>query len=337
MIKLVFFGVILPVLGIILWSVFAQDLVFSPLLKPLMNFFEPIMLIDVNMSVGTIIGGIALLGLTLYLFRQQLRKVFLNKISVELDMKHFIKRFTEEANKSHYVIATQIYRYHFSKTSSILRINYQDGYVVEEEPLNAVIQENFRIEKKLYRTLEKAVKNVQRDENDLVLLEDFMYQQIAELEKSPTIVNINKELNQFNFLILAIQFFLNIGNNSRKFLEKENNLVSALNNQQKEDKLYTMSRTGLIRSILNAELGMSALYSFRHIGENEKKGRVYLTIQVKREKESKPYIFLITVSPEIKDEDDQIKIFTEILESFIKVIKSELGEAEIVNLRSLVV
>ena len=55
-------------------------------------------------------------------------------------MRKFIKNFTEHANKKHYVIATQIYRYKFNKINYKVKINYEDGYVMEGERINAIIQ-----------------------------------------------------------------------------------------------------------------------------------------------------------------------------------------------------
>ena len=262
---------------------------------------------------------------------------FLPKVKGEAkaDMRNFITNFTEHANKKHYVIATQIYRYKFSKTNYKVKINYEEGYVIEDERMNAVIQEHFEVDKSLFKELDKIVKAIRKDENDLNSIDRFMTRLIDELDQNPRIIDLNKELNQFNLLLLAIQFFLSIGNTVDDFLGA-NKLISVLNHSDKENELYTRTRTGLTRAILNAELNMSSLYCFEHIGKNDKSGRVYLTIKVKRKNDPTPYIFLITVSSRIEEEPEQVTILTAIPNDFIHQLEEELGIIEVQNLRLVV-
>lgn len=262
---------------------------------------------------------------------------FLPKVKdeAEEDMRKFITNFTEHANKKHYVVATQIYRYKFSKTNYKVKINYEDGYVIEEERINAVIQEHFEVDKNLFKELDKIVKAIRKDENDLNSIDRFMTRLIDKLDHNPRIIDLNKELNQFNLLVLAIQFFLSVGNTADDFLGA-NKLISILNHGDKENELYTRTRTGLTRAIINAELNMSSLYCFEHIGKNDKSGRVYLTIKVKRKNDPTPYIFLITVSSKIEEEPEQVTILTEVLNDFIHQLEKELGITEVQNLRLVV-
>lgn len=262
---------------------------------------------------------------------------FISKVKdeAEEDMRKFITNFTEHANKKHYVIATQIYRYKFSKTNYKIKINYEEGYVIEDERMNAVIQEHFDVDKNLFKELDKIVKAIRKDERDLNSIDGFMTSLKDELDHNPAIKDLNKELNQFNLLVLAIQFFLSVGNTADDFLGA-NKLISVLNYSDKENELYTRTRTGLTRAILNAELNMSSLYCFEHIGKNDKSGRVYLTIKVKRKNDPTPYIFLITVSSKIEEEPEQVTILTDILNDFIHQLEKELGITEVQNLRLVV-
>ncbi|MCR8867464.1 hypothetical protein [Peribacillus frigoritolerans] len=266
--------------------------------------------------------------------RQQLGSGKFN--SSEVDIKEFMKNFTDKACRKQYVIATQLYRYNFKRSNYKIKVSYQDGYVVDDEKLNAIAQDYFEIERSLFNELKRGIEEVQKND-DYAKLNRFLLNCLQDLEASPTIQDVNKEIIQFSLFILGVQYVLNTqqGTNANSFLGP-NRIVRILSNASKEAQLYTLARTGLMRAVLNTELNLSSLYCFEHMGDGDKAGRVYLTLNVLRKGEPNPYIFLITVSPRIEDEQDQNQMLSDILEDFVNQMEKELDIEEIQNLRLVV-
>ncbi|WP_455919506.1 hypothetical protein [Priestia megaterium] len=252
----------------------------------------------------------------------------------DVDIKKFMKKFTDKTCRKQYVIATQLYRYKFRKSNCKIKVTYQDGYVVEDEKLNAVLQDYFEIDRALLNQLKNGIEEAQKN-NNFAKLDDFLLDCLQDLNASPTIQNVNKEVTQFSLFVLGVQYLLKEQNGASDFLGP-NRIVRILAHRTKEEELYTLSRAGLMRSILNTELSLSSLYCFEHIGNGDKAGRVYLTLNVLRKDEPDPYLFLITVSPKVEEEQNQTQILSEILKEFVDQIENELDIEEIQSLRLVV-
>lgn len=252
----------------------------------------------------------------------------------EIDLKKFIKSFTEYSYKNKFVIATQIYRYKFSKTNYKTKLYYEDGYVIEDEKINAVIQDHFTLDRELYGQLEDAIKEMQ-DFDDYFLMSQFIEECHTSLNASNLIQDENREVNQFLLSVIGSQYVLNFNNSETEFLGS-NRIIRSLSHPEKEKTLYSLSKTGLMRAIINAELNISTLYCFEHTGLGEKVGRVYLSLQVMAVNEPTPYIFLITVSPQILTQTNQTEILSDILTDFVDQLENEIEIEEIQNLRLVV-
>jgi len=331
-------------LFVVYFGIFMQDIFFEPFTTKIEDFLDPY--ISKKVSAKALIG----IGLTLFVaidLYLQIKKKQLDqeKQSIKEEkeqlhhqmqtlsfniggqkLKDFITKFTKEAYKRHYVIATQIYRYEFSKTNYMLNFRYEEGFVVKGERMNAVIQESFQIDGPLYREFENAIKAIET-KSEFELIQQFIVKCKTVLDKYSKIKNINRELNHFLLLVLALQYVANI--QSETTLVEPAKLGDFLKYKRKQEKLYTLSKTGLIRSILNTELKLSSFYNFEHIGEGDKNGRVYLSVPINRKDDPEPYIFLITISPKIDQENNQGLVMAETLNEFFELIQEEIEVVEI--------
>lgn len=194
-----------------------------------------------------------------------LNKFFQNEITQKL-----MNVFVNQNN----VVAIQIYKYNFRERNDKLtiKINHECGYVVEDEPLNGIVQDYFEIDGNIYKRFKNAIKKL--DGMETAHIEKMINQFNKEL-KTTDIQNLksNKSATiKYTILWLCIEFFL------EKIAEHYKQAdLSPLSDVTREEILHKNKRTGIFRGILYFELNGGDNYKFFHDKSNNKKGRIYLT------------------------------------------------------------
>ncbi|MDM5209221.1 hypothetical protein [Cytobacillus kochii] len=178
------------------------------------------------------------------------------------------------------VMAVQLYDYVFkegSKKTSI-KVTHQSGYVAEGEMMNALLQEHYTISSKLYKTYRNAITSIGKNNGIKVL--NFINQYKIKLDNTSPEALQGKVIYsiQYSLVLLAVQSYIYFFTNERTY---ESFTTNILEEEDKEKILNDNKRTGVLRGILNKELVGGDTYIFFHVGDNNKKGRIYFTKGIK--------------------------------------------------------
>ena len=209
------------------------------------------------------------------------------------NLREFIKNYT---NRNPFVIAVQIYRFNIKHSRSFTeyRVNYVDGYVRENEEVNAITQTCYKIGRRIFKQFSIAYKEYLDDSKNTSKMVTFVENQLTRLNDKSTSCITEQDCIIYSLVIYLIQVLA----------EEGEEIISTIEDSKKEDLLNNKKRTGLLRGIIDGNS-----YKFSYTGEDDnKKNRQYVTFC--KEINKVEYIFLITFSPEIntnnQEEDDFI-------------------------------
>ncbi|WP_342545800.1 hypothetical protein [Lysinibacillus sp. FSL K6-4013] len=188
--------------------------------------------------------------------------------------------------------AVQIYSYQNIPENKTMRckIKHLDGYVKDKTDLNGMIQQNYYLDKKIYKEYTRSVNKFFNDVNNVNPLLEFISKQVMGIESKPLNNLKNKDVMIYALLMDSIDtlspYFPGINTisiNSRK--------------AKKLEDLLKVQRNGIYRGIL-----LGGFYTFFYDGKGTKEGRQYITnpITISNVK----YISLITLDPDLLEEDE---------------------------------
>ncbi|PTX61767.1 hypothetical protein C8P63_10619 [Melghirimyces profundicolus] len=231
----------------------------------------------------------------------------LNELQWRSSMEKALAKFT--LNEPH-VLASQLYKYnvkHYYKRVKV-QANHITAHVSEGFELNALVQIIYEIEKDLYLRFVRAKREMDRNVPEpLLSLIGEIYHEIKE----------QGERDEVNDRLAVRYAFLVMGVN---LLENKLNIdVSFPLDEALERKVNEQKRTGILRGILLDE----EIYTFEHKGTSRKRGRLYLTRTTKIK--GTPYIFLLTLNPDLLSEEDEFGELERIQQKFAKHIQRAFG------------
>lgn len=217
----------------------------------------------------------------------------MQKLHKQDKLREFIKNYT---NKNPYVLAVQIYRFNIKHSRSFTeyRVNYVDGYVSDDEEVNAITQTCYRINRKTFKLFSDAYLEYLKDSSNTEKMVSFVNNQLARLNFKSISAITEEDCIIYSLVIYLIQVLA----------EEGEEIISTIADSGKEDILNNKKRTGLLRGIIDGNS-----YKFSYTGaDDNKKNRLYVTFC--KEINNIQYMFLLTFSPEINTnnqwEDDFI-------------------------------
>lgn len=217
----------------------------------------------------------------------------MQKLHKQDKLREFIKNYT---NKNPYVLAVQIYRFNIKHSRSFTeyRVNYVDGYVSDDEEVNAITQTCYRINRKTFKLFSDAYLEYLKDSSNTEKMVSFVNNQLARLNFKNISAITEEDCIIYSLVIYLIQVLA----------EEGEEIISTIADSGKEDILNNKKRTGLLRGIIDGNS-----YKFSYTGaDDNKKNRLYVTFC--KEINNIQYMFLLTFSPEINTnnqwEDDFI-------------------------------
>ncbi|NOV00669.1 hypothetical protein [Paenibacillus planticolens] len=228
-----------------------------------------------------------------------------------------LKSIMEVFVRNHeYISGIQLYEYSVSSTKALqttIKVNYVDGFVRENEELNAIVQSYYKLNKyqllKFKSTVLAALNNTMKLNNLLDYLEDIEYKltnkKLHELDEKDSITLAFSELG-ISHLEKRFGFFT-----------EENAGFSSV-----AKVLHEKKRIGILKSILNFKyLKEEPFFSFHYTGRgNEKAKRKYITYNVKSTKDEN-FLFLITFNAEVYwDKYNERKYIESVKQNFLKVL-----------------
>lgn len=214
----------------------------------------------------------------------------LNEYQVQNELYDFMKQFTRSNS---YIWAIQLYNFDtkFYKVNrrTVTRVNHIQGYVYEDINLNALQQHYYYYDADLYK--EFSLAQSQLEQYNINEMLRFMAKYRGKLA--------NKSSYSFHdaiiyaFLRLSIELLRSYG-----FVGPH---TANLLNAEQRNELQNLERTGILRGIQFSK----SFYTFEHLGDGLKKGRIYMTKRVKIK--NIDHLFLITINPDILQDGQQLK------------------------------
>lgn len=239
----------------------------------------------------------------------------LNRFNQQEIIHRIMKAFVDNQNN---VMAIQMYDYTFKEgnKSTDIKVTHQNGYVCEGETLNALLQENYSIPRRIFRRYKVAIDTIGR--NNGIKLIKFINDYKMQLDA----ISYDDLKGKANFsiiyslMLVGVQTFFYYYNNQ---LTYNNFTVDLLQDEQKDQILNNNKRTGVFRGILNRELVGGENYIFFHTGDNTKKGRIYFTKGIKIN--GNKCIFLVTLFNNINQNDVLSKV-NEFSDELVDLLKN---------------
>lgn len=214
----------------------------------------------------------------------------MQKLHKKEKLRELIKSY---ACRNPYVLAVQIYGFNLKHTAKCTeyRVNYLDGYVRDDEEVNAITQSYYKVNRKIFKSFANTYMDyIGNPEKHSEKLKNFVESQLLRLD-AKKIVDITEE----DCVIYALVIYL-----IQILQENEDEIIStSFTDLKKVDILNNKKRTGMLRGIINNDF-----YKFSYSGEDDnKKNRIYVTFC--KPINNSDYLFLITFSPEINTNDDE--------------------------------
>ncbi len=203
----------------------------------------------------------------------------------------FITKYTI---RNPYVMAVQIYQFSFKHTliQTRYKVNYFDGFVRDGEEVNAISQIFYEVNRKTTKQFSDAYMEFASKSNHKKL-KAFVTNNLKELN-SKSIDKINEE----DCIIYSLVIY-----SMQVLAEDGEEIVSTINDTDKEDLLNNKKRTGILRGIIHSDF-----YKFNYTGNDDnKKDRLYVTFC--KEINGVDFLFLITFSPEINTNNQEEEEF----------------------------
>ncbi|WP_157721830.1 hypothetical protein [Tumebacillus avium] len=230
----------------------------------------------------------------------------LHRFKTQEAIQETMERFTV----SHpYVIATQLYEYSIKRMrkGTTVSVRHVNGHVIETEDLNAMLGMTYRIKNDLYKDYEQVAAGLLQEDRDKLY---------AMIRRDHARLAVMKP-EQYTEEDAIIYSLLQLGVQASFKPEELVRTVSFLKEEQ-EAELEDLKRAGILKGILHTVLFKRHFYLFRYEKEGEKKGRVYLTKNITIK--GKPYVFLLTLSPEIAYEEDQYEQIKNLGDTFLEML-----------------
>lgn len=221
------------------------------------------------------------------------------------------------------VVAVQLYNY-VLKTApecTSITVSHKDGYVSEAESLNALLQEYYELDSKTYKRFKEAMKAIGKFNG--FALKKFIAEYKGLLEEPPPDKMKGNSLYSiyYSLVLLGVQSYI-----SYYIREKSHSTYTIdMLDDEKVQILMTNKRTGILRGILNNELGLGGNYIFFHDRNNSKKGRIYFTKSVKLN--GSKSVFLFTLFNNI-DENNLLEKIDQLSTDFIDLLSKNGIEME---------
>lgn len=219
------------------------------------------------------------------------------------------------------VFAIQIYSYENIPSNNSMRckIKYVDGFVKDKVDLNGMIQQNYYLNKNIYKEYTRSVSKLFDDVNKVGPLLKFISKYVKEITNKSL-----KDLDDTDALKFAL--LKDSINNLSYFYPGINDIVINSDKMKKLEYMSKDQRNGIFRGIL-----LGGFYSFFYDGGNgTKEGRQYITNPITLS--NVQYITLITLDPdlleeEIDEKNKQLRGFIEEFEDMLhRAFESEYNE-----------
>lgn len=235
----------------------------------------------------------------------------------EMQWRNSVEKAMERFTKNEpYVLAAQLYRYSLKHHPHHVKVqaNHVSAYVSEGIELNALVQIIFQIDKKVYKQFIQAKKEMDRNIPDRLLT--FIGDLYHEIKEQGHQDRMNDQLAmKYAFLVMGVNI-----------LENKLNLdVSFSLDPEIERKLNEHKRTGILRGILLDD----EVYTFEHKGISRKRGRLYLTRTT--QVHDTPYIFLLTLNPDLLSEAEGYDQLKQLQKKFAKHLQQAFDLSYTIN------
>ena len=216
------------------------------------------------------------------------------------DYQKFFSRYVHfESN----VISVQLYDFSLSNKQEdyIIRIQYDNGYVDQENDLNAIVQGIYKFNKKSLNELKKAV---------LILFHagniDFLLKYISEM--SPAQVKENDQ--NFILFTLAIDYYL-------EFIGEKGKEEDYYGDDLKRDK--RRKRIGLAKAILRNEIIKDSIdYYFKYSGSDDSKETRHYYTEISHTMYGQKKIFLIAY--DVENGESSVAVGNRVAKEFRKLL-----------------
>ncbi|MCT4798870.1 hypothetical protein ACFO4U_14415 [Exiguobacterium profundum] len=208
------------------------------------------------------------------------------------------------------IFAVQIYSYHTVAEKNVMRcrIDYVDGFVKDRKDLNGMIQQNYYLNKRVYKEYKNAIQKFFENVDEVDALLRFIAKSVEEIE--------NKEINQLKHRDAILYALLEDSIDTlNSYYPDSNNVFIKDNKRIKLENLLKDRRLGIYRGIL-----LNGFYSFFYDGKGSKEGRQYITNPITISQ--KKYITLISLDPEMLSEEEgeknqQLRMYVEEFENML--------------------
>lgn len=215
----------------------------------------------------------------------------------EFDQKKTLSILMEKfCLKYDFIYAIQIYNYENIPESKTVRckINHVDGFVKDNKDLNGMIQQNYHLNKRLYRSYTNAMSKFINDVNEIGPLVDFISENVERIQKKSCRSLDKEDAMVFALLKDSIDIL-------SYFYDDIRHIVIDSRKIKKLELLLKDQRNGILRGIL-----LGVFYSFIYEGANgNKEGRQYVTNLITLS--DVKYVVLMILDPELLEEDEEIR------------------------------
>lgn len=219
----------------------------------------------------------------------------LSSFTQKQKMYNLLKEFV---NNNSIVQSAQIYNYTTklnAKNNYQIKIKFIESYSYQDVEINAILQSYYLIPKYILNEFISIIELLHQLKEDKFASEeifDCLYEKfeqkidnllgklLSKLNKLKTV----SQCNEYYALLYRISLILiNI-----LYYESGLDIINILKNQEIENTLKSLKRTGILGSIL-----LEDTYFFRHTGKSTKNGRIYTTFYFKLYNQN--YILLLTL------------------------------------------
>ncbi|AIF45569.1 hypothetical protein [Virgibacillus sp. SK37] len=200
------------------------------------------------------------------------------------------KKIQEETLKifvqqKEYVPAVQVYEYSVSKTSplkTVVKLNYRQGVIDEDEEINALIKAKYIYDKGELRRLERAIQKPKPKK-----LVKYIYRWRNELDMLSKTNITEKDVMKFSLLQVAIDYSSRMAQSTTK---------GYLNSESMEKELHSYKRTGIARAIISHDFFTDPdPYHFSYTGSLSRKTNRIYTCMIRKGKDGVNHLYLLTL------------------------------------------
>lgn len=250
----------------------------------------------------------------------------LRSLSISRSIGNTLEKF---CNKYSFVSAAQLYRYvETSKWDSItVKVTYEEGFAKDLIDVNGIIQHHYEVDKKIHRRYTKAINQFFKDVEDLSGVDkvlDFIEQFTEQLGK--------KAVEDLDFKDgITYELVKDCYHSLYRYYPEISKPKMPMDTLKGIEDINKRRRLGILRGI---ELNNKLMFQYHKGSRSEKEGRVYITNTITLE--DKKHILLLSIDPELLDEEEEIrlqleKVLEEIEILLFSVVEKVYNEIEEVN------